>query len=201
MPRPRASPALSYLSTIPLSSRTLNHLAERIRAHRTQHRTRWRRLGPGRQALLALAHLRNGDTYARLAAGIAVDVATAWCYVREAIMLLAAGAEDLATAMRRIRRLAYAIGRHADSDRPRGGPEAVLLRQTQAPWRQRPGPHRRRRSARVGLSSATRLGTRPHRRPHPWHHRRADQRGQGIPGRSGDKEPARQVEPIPRPGP
>lgn len=47
-------------------------------------------------------------------------------------MLLAAGAEDLAIAMRRIRRLAYVIGRHADSDRPRGGPEAVLLRQTQA---------------------------------------------------------------------
>lgn len=62
---------LSYLSTIPLSSRTLNHLAERIRAHRTQHRSRWRRLGPGRQALLALAHLRNGDTYARLTAGMA----------------------------------------------------------------------------------------------------------------------------------
>lgn len=100
---------LSYPSTIPLSSRTLNHLADRVRAHRRQHRSRWRRLAPGRQALLALAHLRNGDTYTRLAAGFAVGVATAWRYVQEAIVLLAAAAEDLATAMRRIRRLAYAI--------------------------------------------------------------------------------------------
>jgi hypothetical protein len=59
--------------------------------------------------LLALAHLRNGDTYTRLAAGFEVGVATAWRYVQEAIALLTAAAEDLATAMTRIRRLAYAI--------------------------------------------------------------------------------------------
>lgn len=100
---------LSYPSTIPLSSRTLSHLAERIRAHRDQHRSRWRRLDPDRQALLALAYLRNGDTYTRLAAGFDVGVATAWRYVQEAIVLLAAAAEDLTTAMRRIRNLAYAI--------------------------------------------------------------------------------------------
>ncbi|MDG4785389.1 transposase family protein [Micromonospora sp. WMMD1102] len=100
---------LSYPSTIPLSSRTLNHLADLIRAHRKQHRSRWRRLAPGRQALLALAHLRNGDTYTRLAAGFAVGVTTAWRYVQEAIALLTAVAGDLAAAMRRIRRLAYAI--------------------------------------------------------------------------------------------
>ncbi len=68
-----------------------------------------RRLGPGRQALLTLAHLRNGDTYTRLAAGLAVGVATAWRCVQEAIALLAAAADDVATAMQRIRRLAYAI--------------------------------------------------------------------------------------------
>ena len=54
---------LSYPATIPLSSRTLNHLAERLRGHRKLRRSRWWRLEPGRQALLALAHLRNGDTY------------------------------------------------------------------------------------------------------------------------------------------
>ncbi|MEU1885499.1 transposase family protein [Micromonospora sp. WMMD987] len=100
---------LSYPSTVSLSSRTLKHLADLIRRHRHQHRSRWRRLDPGRQALLALAHLRSGDTYTRLAAGFAVGVATAWRYVQEAIVLLAAVAEDLATAMRRIRCLAYAI--------------------------------------------------------------------------------------------
>ena len=100
---------LSYPATIPLSSRTLNHLADRIRQHRNERRSRWRRLTPGRQALLALAHLRNGDTYTRLAAGFEVGVATAWRYVQEAIALLTAAADDLAAAMERIRRLAYAI--------------------------------------------------------------------------------------------
>ena len=68
---------LPFPSTISLSSRTLNHLADRIRSHRRQHRCRWRSLDAGRQALLALAHLRNGDTYTRLAAGFEVGVATA----------------------------------------------------------------------------------------------------------------------------
>ncbi|MFI9548001.1 transposase family protein [Streptomyces sp. NPDC052016] len=100
---------LSYPATIPLSSRTLNHLAERIRNHSNQRRSRWRRLDPGRQALLTLAHLRNGDTYTRLAAAFGIGVATAWRYVREAVDLLAAAADDLATVMDRIRKLAYAI--------------------------------------------------------------------------------------------
>ena len=77
--------------------------------HRDQRRSRWRRLDPGRQALLALAHLRNGDTYTRLACGFEIGVSTAWRYVQEAINLLSAAAEDLATAMDRIRQLAYAI--------------------------------------------------------------------------------------------
>ena len=57
---------LSYPSTISLSSSALNHLADRIRSHGNQRRSRWRRLGAGRQALLALAHLRNGETYTQL---------------------------------------------------------------------------------------------------------------------------------------
>jgi hypothetical protein len=39
--------------------------------------------------------------YSRLAAGFEIGVATAWRYVQEAITLLAAAAEDLATAMQR----------------------------------------------------------------------------------------------------
>ena len=100
---------LSYPAAIPLSTRALNHLAGLIRRHRGQRRSRWRRLDPGRQALLALAHLRNGDTYTRLACGFEIGVSTAWRYVREAIDLLAATADDLDTAMGSIRALAYAI--------------------------------------------------------------------------------------------
>ena len=100
---------LSYLATILLASRTLNHLAERIRGRRQQRKSRWRRLNPGRQVLLALAHLRNDDTYSRPAAGFESGVATAWRCVQEAITLLSAAADDLDTAMQRIRLLAYAI--------------------------------------------------------------------------------------------
>ncbi|GIM92437.1 transposase family protein [Paractinoplanes toevensis] len=99
---------LSYPAAIPLSTRTLNHLDSLIRQHRDQRRSRWR-LGPGRQALLALAHLRNGDTLTRLACGFEIGVSIAWRYVREAVDLLAATADDLVTAMNRIRVLAYAI--------------------------------------------------------------------------------------------
>ncbi|WP_033338228.1 IS5/IS1182 family transposase [Catenuloplanes japonicus] len=100
---------LSYPSTITLSTRTLHHLAGRIRRHHQQQGTRWRRLTPHDQALLALAHLRNGDTYARLAAGFGISTTTAWRYVQEVITLLAAAAPDLDTAMRRIRRLPYVV--------------------------------------------------------------------------------------------
>ena len=123
-PRGDLNPHLLHLRTIPgahayrlrydrlkfkCAMCRLGHATAEGILHRTQHRSRWQRLAPGRQALLALAHLANGDTHARLAAGFAVDVATAWRYMREAITLLAAVAEDLATAMRRIRQLAYAI--------------------------------------------------------------------------------------------
>jgi dienelactone hydrolase len=100
---------LSYPSSISLSTRTLTHLAQLIRTHRQARRSRWRRLDPARQALLALAHLRNGDTPARLAAGFGVGATTAWRYIREAVDLLAATAPTLADAMARIARLAYAI--------------------------------------------------------------------------------------------
>ncbi|MFD4175171.1 helix-turn-helix domain-containing protein [Streptomyces anulatus] len=37
----------------------------------------------GRQALIALAHLRCGDTYAQLAAGFGVGIATVYRYIRD----------------------------------------------------------------------------------------------------------------------
>ncbi|GGK90998.1 hypothetical protein Ppa06_57240 [Planomonospora parontospora subsp. parontospora] len=109
MPQPGAS-LLAYRAAISLSNRTLARLADLIRAHRAERRSRWRRLGPGQQALLVLAHLRNGDTYARLAGGFAIGTTTAWRYVREAIDLVAALANDVHTAARKASRLAYAAG-------------------------------------------------------------------------------------------
>lgn len=100
---------LLYPCAISLSTRTLNYLADRIRALRREQGSRWRRLDPGRQALLALARLRNNDTYAYLADGFTIGLSTAWRYVREAVDLLAASAPDLTTVMKRIRRLSHVI--------------------------------------------------------------------------------------------
>ncbi len=100
---------LAYPATIALSTRTLTHLADLLRARRRSKGTRWRRLSPGQQALMALAHLRNGDTYHRLAAGFRVGVSTVYRYLREAIDLLAAHAIPLHRAVYLACRLLYVI--------------------------------------------------------------------------------------------
>ncbi|MFG3701734.1 transposase family protein [Micromonospora sp. NPDC047620] len=100
---------LTYPASIPLSTRSLTRLTELIRDRRRTLGGRRRRLPAQRQALMALAHLRNVDTLTRLAAGFEVSVTTVWRYLREAVDLLAACADDLTAAMRRAARLAYAI--------------------------------------------------------------------------------------------
>ncbi|MER7001280.1 transposase family protein [Streptomyces sp. NPDC000410] len=100
---------LVYPSAIDLSSRTLRFLTRRLEARRQEIGTRWRRLPASRQALLALAHLRCGDTYAQLASGFGVGIATVYRYVREAVGALAGLAPSLAEAMRTIREKAFVI--------------------------------------------------------------------------------------------
>lgn len=86
---------LTYPASIPLSLPTLTHLAQLLADARKTGRTRWRRLDCERQALLVLAHLRNGDTYTRLAAGFGIGLATVCRYIHEALDLLAATAPSL----------------------------------------------------------------------------------------------------------
>jgi hypothetical protein len=90
---------LDYPSALDLSTRHLRFLTDRLAAHRAACGTRWRRLSAGRQALLVLAHLRLGHTYAQLAAGVEVGVSTMHRYITEAVALLAVRAPDLATAV------------------------------------------------------------------------------------------------------
>lgn len=71
-----------------------------LRTSRRQRGTRWRRLLAGRQALLVLAHLRSGRTYAQLAAGFCIGTTTAYRYVAEAVEILASHAPTLAEAIR-----------------------------------------------------------------------------------------------------
>lgn len=100
---------LVYPSSIDLSSRTLRFLAGQLSARQTEIGTRWRRLPVGRQALLVLAHLRCGDTYAQLAAGFGIGIATVFRYIREAVDVLAALAPSLAETMTTIREKAFVI--------------------------------------------------------------------------------------------
>ncbi|MFJ9862259.1 transposase family protein [Streptomyces albogriseolus] len=100
---------LVYPSSIDLSSRTLRFLTGQLTARPQEIGTRWRRLPAARQALLALAHLRCGDTYAQLAAGFDIGIATVYCYIREAVEALAVLAPSLAEAMKTIRTKAFVI--------------------------------------------------------------------------------------------
>ena len=89
---------LFYRAALPLSSKTLNFTAGVVRRHLRAIGSRWRRLSPGQQALLVLAYLRKGETFADLAAGLGVGTATGWRYVNETVALLAARAPRLRKA-------------------------------------------------------------------------------------------------------
>ena len=91
---------LFYRAALPLSCKTLNYAAGIIRRHRRSIGSRWRKLNPGQQALLVLAHLRKGETFAGLAGGFGVGTTTAWRYVNETVDLLAARAPKLRRAVR-----------------------------------------------------------------------------------------------------
>lgn len=100
---------LVYPSGIDLSSATLRYLSGLLATRRRERGTRWRRLSTDRQALLVLAHMRCGHTYAQLAAGFGVGIATVYRYIGEAVEVLAALAPDLTTAVRTAARKAFVI--------------------------------------------------------------------------------------------
>ncbi|WP_240508890.1 transposase family protein [Streptomyces agglomeratus] len=100
---------LVYPSGVDVSSSALRFLTARLREHRRVLGTRWRRLSAGRQALLTLVYLRNGQPYAQLAAGFGIGTTTVYRYVTEAVGLLAVLAPTLAEAMRAASMKAYLI--------------------------------------------------------------------------------------------
>ena len=99
---------LFYRAALPLSRKTLTFVAGLIRRHRIGIGSLWRKLNPGQQALLVLAHLRKGETFAELAAGFGVGTTTAWRYVSETVALLAARAPKLRHAIRDAKKSGYA---------------------------------------------------------------------------------------------
>ncbi len=99
---------LSCRASLPLSRQTLTFAAGIIRRHRIPVGSLRRKLNPGQQALLVLACLRKGETFASLAAGFGVGTATAWRYVEETVSLLAARAPRLRKAVRDAARAGHA---------------------------------------------------------------------------------------------
>src|SRR5690242_12805105 len=99
---------LFYRAALPLSSRTLTYVAGIIRRHRAAIGSPWRKLNPGQQALLVLAYLRKGETFAEVAAGFGVGTSTAWRYVNETVALVAARAPKLRQAVREAQKAGYA---------------------------------------------------------------------------------------------
>jgi hypothetical protein len=91
-----------------LSSRTVVFTAGVIRRHRVRIGSPWRKLNPTEQALLVLAYLRKGETFADLAAGFGIGTATAWRYVTETVALLAARSPKLRTALAAARKAGHA---------------------------------------------------------------------------------------------
>src|SRR6266700_4563368 len=89
-----------YPAALPLSRQALDYTAGIIRRHRKKIGSPWRKLNPGRQALLVLACLRRGETFAELAAGFGIGTATAWRYVTQTVPLPAARSPKLRKALR-----------------------------------------------------------------------------------------------------
>ncbi|MFC4495596.1 IS5 family transposase [Streptomyces ovatisporus] len=100
---------LVYPSGIDVSTSTLRYLSACLRTRRQERGTRWRRLSVGGQALLVLAHLRSGHTYAQLAAEFDIGTTTAYRYIAEAIDVLAARAPSLADTMKTASTKAFVI--------------------------------------------------------------------------------------------
>jgi len=149
-------------AALPLSAQALSYVAGVIRRHRKKIGSAWRKLNPGRQALLVLAYMRQGDTFAELAAGFGIGTATAWRYVTETTALLAARAPKLRQALTGAKKAgdAYVVvdGTLIPIDRV-----AVLLRQAPAPRPELAGHRRADRAGRQGLPRRRRPGADPYR--------------------------------------
>jgi hypothetical protein len=99
---------LFYPAALPLSCHTLTYAAGIVRRHRRQIGSPWRKLSPAQQALLVLAYLRKGETFAELAAGFGIGTTTAWRYVTETAGLLAARSPKPRTALADAKRAGHA---------------------------------------------------------------------------------------------
>jgi len=123
-----AAPAV-YQCRLPLSRQTITRVAGMLRAHLKAIGSRWRKLPPGRIAILVLAHLRHDQRLADLAGGNGVSAPAIRRWVLEVIGLLARRAPRLQRALNTI---------------SAAGGDAVLLDGTLVRTRRRTGTQNRR---------------------------------------------------------
>ncbi len=121
---PAEGTSLVYQCALPLSRQTLTFTAGLLRAHLKKIGSRWRKLPPGKIALIVLATLRHDHRLADMAGGNAVSTSTIHRWTGEIIGLLAARAPRLDRALIKIKK---------------DGGEAVLLDGTLIPTRRRSG--------------------------------------------------------------
>ncbi len=127
--QPAEGTPLACQCALPLSRQTLAFVADLLRAHLKKIGSRWRKLPPGRIALIVLATLRHDHRLADMAGGNGVSASTISRWTWEIIGLLAARAPRLDRALAAIKK--------------QGG-EAVLVDGTLIPTRRRTGTANRK---------------------------------------------------------
>ena len=127
--KPAEGTPLVCQCALPLSRQTLTFIADLLRGHLKKIGSRWRKLPPGKIALIVLATLRHDHRLAGMAGGNGVSASTIHRWTWEIIGLLATRAPRLDRALAAI---------------TRQGGEVVLLDGTLIPARRRPGAANRK---------------------------------------------------------
>ncbi len=103
--RPAEGPdGLAYQCRLELSTTTVDLVAGLIRDLLKKIGSRWRKLAPGKIALIVLAVLRHDQRLLDMAGGNGVSASTVRCWTLEVIELLAARAPRLDRALKKIAR-------------------------------------------------------------------------------------------------
>ena len=127
--QPAEGTPLVYQCALPLSRQALTFVAGLLRTHLKKIGSRWRKLPPGKIALIALATLRHDHRLADMAGGNGVSASTIDRWTWEIIGLLAARAPRLDRALATIKK---------------AGGEVVLLDGTLIATRRRSGTANRK---------------------------------------------------------
>lgn len=120
---------LVYQCRLPLSTRSVDHLADLLRRHLKAIRSRWRIRPPGKVAVIVLAVLRHDQRLVDMAGGNNVSESTVRRWRDELITLLAAQAPRLSRALKKV---------------TKQGREVVLIDGTLIPTQRRTGKADRR---------------------------------------------------------